>query len=102
MNSDTKEYSYFFNDEIVIKKERAKARILRASQWWKRKRSSGICYYCKQQFHPCELTMDHIIPLSRGGKTEKYNIAACCKDCNTKKKQALPAEWDQYINSLRA
>ena len=90
----------FFTDQVFIKKEKAKARKLRASQWWKRKRSTGICYYCRQHFVPQELTMDHIIPLSRGGSTEKYNIAVCCKECNTKKKQSLPAEWDEYIDSL--
>lgn len=58
---------YFtFTDERVLKKERARARELRASQWWKRKRSSGICHYCKGEFPPKELTMDHVIPIARG------------------------------------
>jgi 5-methylcytosine-specific restriction enzyme A len=91
----------FFDNEALLKKERAKARKLRASQWWKRKRSTGICHYCRQHFAPQDLTMDHIIPLSRGGSTEKFNIAVCCKNCNTKKKGYLPYEWEEYIKSLR-
>ena len=90
-----------FVDDIFLKKEREKARKLRSSQWWKRKRSLGICHYCKQRFPPGELTMDHIIPLSRGGRTEKFNVAVCCKACNTKKKMLLPSEWDEYMQSLK-
>ena len=87
-------------DEQALKKEKSRARELRNSQWWKRKRSAGICHYCKNQFPPKELTMDHVIPLARGGHSEKYNLVPCCKDCNTKKKQMLPAEWDAYMDGL--
>ena len=76
---------FSFPDEAVLKKERAKARQLKASQWWKRKRAGGVCYYCKGQFPPKELTMDHVIPIARGGRSEKFNLVPCCKMCNTKK-----------------
>lgn len=89
-----------FADEAFIKKERNKARKLRASQWWKRKCDSGICHYCRKQFSPKELTMDHVIPLARGGQSEKFNLVPCCKECNTKKKQLLPAEWDSYMEQI--
>ncbi|MEH0019843.1 MAG: HNH endonuclease [Desulfobacter sp.] len=93
---------YFtFSDEAVIKKERAKARQLRASQWWKRKRANGICHYCKNAFPPKELTMDHVIPIARGGRSEKFNLVPCCKTCNTRKRQMLPVEWDAYMDGLR-
>ena len=36
--------------------------------------------------------MDHLIPLVRGGKSTKGNIVPACKDCNNKKKYALPWE----------
>ena len=58
-------------DEDEIKKEKAKARELRNSQWWKRKRSSGICHYCGRKFKPSELTMDHIVPIALGGLSSK-------------------------------
>ncbi len=90
-----------FINEAFIKKERDKARKLRSSQWWKRKRSSGICHYCKNSFTPKDITMDHVIPLSRGGKSQKFNLVPCCKECNTKKKQLLPFEWEEYMNSLK-
>jgi len=90
-----------FTDDASIKKERDKARKLRSSQWWKRKRSSGICYYCENNFIPNELTMDHVIPLSRGGKSQKFNLVPCCKACNTKKRQLLPFEWEEYMTFLK-
>ena len=80
-----------------IARERAKARELRKSQWWKRKRSAGICYYCKKRFKPAELTMDHLIPLIRGGRSTKGNLVPCCKDCNNKKKHQLLMEWEEYL-----
>ncbi len=80
-----------------LAKERAKAREVRASQWWKRKKSQGICYYCEKQFKPSELTMDHKVPLIRGGKSTKGNVVPACKPCNTDKKNKLLMEWDQYL-----
>lgn len=99
----TKPMDQFFSfiDDGFLKKERDKARKLRATQWWKRKRSSGICHYCGDNFLPKELTMDHVIPIARGGKSEKFNLVPCCKECNTKKKQLLPSEWDEYMTSLK-
>lgn len=88
-------------DEDHIKREKAKAREIRASQWWKRKRSSGICHYCGRRFRPAELTMDHIVPIVRGGKSVAGNVVPACKQCNTKKKYLLPMEWEAYLNSLR-
>ena len=99
----TKSMDHFFTfvDEAFIKKERDKARKIRSSQWWKRKRSLGICNYCNNSFSPKELTMDHIVPLARGGKSEKFNLVPCCKECNTKKKQLLPIEWEEYMACLK-
>src|SRR4030042_4601661 len=86
--------------EEDIKKERAKAQQLRRSQWWKRKRSEGICYFCKRKVLPKELTIDHIVPVIRGGKSTKGNIVPACKDCNNKKKFLLPIEWEEYMERL--
>lgn len=83
-----------------IKKEKQKARDIRKSGWWKRKCSKGRCYYCNSKVHPKELTMDHIVPLIRGGKSSRSNIVAACKECNNKKKYLLPIEWDEYLNSI--
>jgi 5-methylcytosine-specific restriction enzyme A len=74
------------------KREKSKARELRASQWWKQTVGKGSCYHCEQKFKPAELTMDHLIPIARGGKSDKKNCVPSCKDCNTKKGHQTRAE----------
>lgn len=84
-------------EEAELKRERGRARELRESQWWKRQLAKGRCHYCRRTFPPRELTMDHIVAISRGGKTTKGNLVPCCKECNNAKKQLLPMEWEDYI-----
>ncbi|GBC62994.1 HNH endonuclease [Desulfonema ishimotonii] len=88
-------------EESDIRRERHKARELRMSQWWKRQCAKGKCYYCGKSTQARALTMDHIVPISRGGKTTKGNVVPACKDCNNKKKQLLPMEWEEYLNRIR-
>jgi hypothetical protein len=83
-----------------VKREREKARGLRKTRWWKQKLARGTCYYCGQRFSPDELTMDHVVPLIRGGKSTKSNLAAACKECNNKKKHMLPMEWEEYLSGF--
>lgn len=87
-------------DDDTIRREKAKARELRKSRWWQTKISAGQCYYCAQQTPPAQLTMDHVVPLARGGISSKNNLVACCKECNTKKRAMLPQEWQDYMEKL--
>lgn len=93
----------FFSDidDEGIKKEKERARQLRGSPWWKRQKSKGLCHYCGGRFKSTELTMDHIVPIIRGGRSVKGNVVPCCKACNTDKKAQLLMEWDTYRNSVR-
>jgi 5-methylcytosine-specific restriction endonuclease McrA len=50
------------------------------------------CQYCGRKFPSEELNYDHIIPKSRGGKTEWTNIVTCCIQCNRKKGGRTPKE----------
>ncbi len=84
-----------------ISKEKQKARDLKNSPWWKKKIAAGICYYCGRKFPPADLTLDHKVPLSRGGTSDKENLVASCKECNTKKKFLLPYEWEEYLSRLK-
>ncbi|MGA1846598.1 HNH endonuclease [Deferribacter abyssi] len=88
-------------DEKFVKKEKEKARQLRKKQWWKNKIAKGICHYCGKKVDPKELTMDHIVPIIRGGKSTKGNVVPACKECNNKKKYMLPIEWDEYLKKLK-
>ena len=83
------------------RKERQKARDLRKTQWWRRKCAERKCYYCEREVLPQELTMDHIVPIIRGGKSAKNNIVPACKECNNKKKHSLPMEWEGYLERLK-
>ena len=79
-------------DKQNIAREKIKARELRQSQWWKNEIAKGICHYCGKTFKPKELTMDHVVPISRGGKSTKGNIVPCCKECNSKKMYMTPVD----------
>ena len=73
-------------------KEKSKARKVRQSQWWQARVGEGVCHYCGGKFPPKDLTMDHIVPISRGGKSNKGNLVPACKNCNSNKKYYTPAE----------
>ncbi len=53
-------------------------------------RDNYTCQYCGTTEHP--LTIDHVIPRSRGGKTEWTNVVAACVSCNRKKGNKMPAD----------
>lgn len=54
------------------------------------------CQYCGQKFRTHELTFDHVIPRSRGGRTEWGNIVTACQTCNTIKGNRLPRECSMF------
>ena len=83
--------------EQEVRREREKARDLRRTQWWKGRIARGVCHYCGGMFPPDELTMDHLVPLVRGGKSTRGNVVPACKECNTRKKYLLPIEWEEYL-----
>lgn len=87
-------------DDAAIRTQRAKARELRKSRWWQQKTASGICHYCGKKSAFKGLTMDHLVPLSRGGRSTKDNLVPCCKSCNTQKKGMLPLEWQEHLEGL--
>ena len=60
--------------EAELRRERARARELRQSAWWKRRRAVGRCAYCGRPTPPRALTMDHRIPLVRGGRSTRGNL----------------------------
>ena len=84
-----------------INLEKQKAREIRKSQWWKNRKAKNICYYCERYFHARQLTMDHVIPLAKGGLSKKSNLVPCCKSCNNQKKNLLPTEWDNFLSDSK-
>src|SRR5271154_4032283 len=48
-------------------------------------RDSNKCQYCGKKFATSELSLDHVLPRSQGGKATWENIVCCCVRCNVKK-----------------
>ena len=81
------------------------------------RRDLHLCMYCGVRFGERELTRDHVLPKSRGGRDHWRNVVAACKRCNQRKGNRLPeeagmemlavpyqpntAEWLALINSDR-
>ncbi len=59
-------------------------------------RDHWSCQYCGDEFRTSDLTFDHVIPRSRGGRTSWDNIVAACHDCNLLKGSYLPHECSMY------
>tara|TARA_Y100001001_G_C8000515_1_gene306099 strand:- start:1047 stop:1622 length:576 start_codon:yes stop_codon:yes gene_type:complete len=59
-------------------------------------RDKWQCQYCTRYFKTSELTFDHVIPRSRGGRTSWDNIVTSCRDCNTLKGSRLPRECSMF------
>jgi len=55
-------------------------------------RDNFRCAYCGKVLKDSEITVDHIIPKSRGGKWEWENLVTCCSDCNQRKGNRTPQE----------
>ena len=65
-------------------------------------RDEWNCQYCGEEFVTRELTFDHVIPRSKGGKTSWENIVAACRCCNTRKGNYMPEHIRMFpINEPR-
>jgi 5-methylcytosine-specific restriction endonuclease McrA len=79
-------------DPARVKREREKARALRKTAAWARKVAAGLCHYCGERFAPAELTLDHLVPIARGGTSTLGNCVPACKECNSEKGLRTPVE----------
>ncbi|MBR1609540.1 MAG: HNH endonuclease [Kiritimatiellae bacterium] len=75
-----------------VRRQREKARALRQSAWWRAKLDAGICHYCGRKVPASELTMDHVVPVARGGTSTPGNVVPCCRACNASKGCLTQAE----------
>lgn len=55
-------------------------------------RDSHTCQYCNLLLPGARLTLDHVVPRSRGGGSSWENLVACCHGCNNRKGDRTPAE----------
>jgi 5-methylcytosine-specific restriction endonuclease McrA len=87
-------------DDDTLRREKARARALRQTLWWRRRIAAGRCHYCQREVGAKALTLDHVVPLVRGGRSIRANMVAACKDCNNKKQSLLAWEWQAYLDTL--
>lgn len=65
--------------------------IVSAKDWHRLvERYRGCCAYCGRSGR---MTMDHVVPLSRGGRHSIGNLLPACRTCNSSKRQRLLVEW---------
>jgi len=60
-------------------------------------RDRNTCQYCGDALPPGDLTLDHVIPRSRGGNSTWENLVACCHSCNRRKGNRMLTEIDDMV-----
>ncbi|MBC7661385.1 MAG: HNH endonuclease [Chitinophagaceae bacterium] len=88
-------------DEEYIARERQKAKELKKSRWWQNLIQKTRCYYCQKPISRTEVTMDHVVPISRGGKSTAGNLVPACKSCNEQKRSLTAVEWVDYLEGFK-
>jgi len=54
------------------------------------------CQYCGNGFSASDLTFDHVVPRSKGGRTNWTNVVAACSPCNLRKSNKLPGQCNMH------
>ena len=65
-------------------------------------RDENRCQYCGKRLPVSQLSLDHVHPRSRGGKSTWTNVVAACNPCNTRKGGRLPAEASMKLRTVPA
>ena len=74
-------------------KDGAEHNIVRMSRKLLYARDHNICAYCGEEYQIGQLTIDHVLPSSRGGKNDWTNCVTSCQRCNQSKGNKTPEEW---------
>lgn len=70
---------------------------LPVSRRWVLRRDGHTCQYCGRL--DGEMTMDHVLPLSRGGQTVWTNVVTACVPCNRRKANHTPEEAGMHLHA---
>lgn len=75
-----------------------RGRISRTTRRKVYERDEFTCQFCQRQYSPTKLTIDHLVPLDRGGLDEITNYITCCQTCNQKKANLPLEEFSASLN----
>jgi len=64
------------------------------------RRDDHFCMYCGEQFRDKQLTRDHVIPISQGGKNTWNNVVAACQRCNNHKGGNTPDQANMELLAI--
>ena len=78
-------HHYLFNLETLSSSE--------AKKLWRRKIKERWDYECAYSGSPKNLTIDHVVPRSKGGTDFTKNVVCCCHDCNQSKSHTPWEDW---------
>jgi len=81
-------YGRWFPEEIVTRAQWDAVRKYVAPAVFRR--DGKKCVYCGSER---DITVDHVVPIARGGSHEMGNLAACCAECNSSKGDKTVEEW---------
>ena len=84
-------------DRFTRDSRHGRGKIAKSIRRWVYQRDQFTCQFCRRRFAPADLTIDHLVPLDRGGLDEITNYASCCRPCNQKKANA---SLEQFAESL--
>ena len=86
----------------------------KGKNWWRnwsedrvdivkfKKESDKVCNYCgKQITKKEELTVDHVVPISKGGENVKENFVISCKTCNLEKANLSAERYGEFLNIIK-
>lgn len=65
-------------------------------------RDENRCQYCARKLPTSQLSLDHVVPRSRGGKSTWTNVVTACTPCNTRKGGRMPAEASMKLRRAPA
>lgn len=54
------------------------------------------CYYCGKRLSKNTRSFDHVVPVTKGGKTDEENLVPCCRSCNASKGNKTFEEWKEH------
>ncbi len=88
-----KQYRLFRNPVATVVQNRVARRSMRPKRQTVFQKTDGICHYCASSAE----TIDHMVPLSRGGSNDIENLIGACKKCNGDKGNATAEEYFETI-----